>query len=79
MRNLDKLNSSSTELSLVGEGLTGKRSVKLPPIFNQRSRSFVTELSDYENHLPERRSVLAKRSPQSRSLMANTSSVDVFG
>ena len=69
---------SSTELSLVGEGIVGKPSVKLPPIFNQRSRSFVSELSDYEQ-IPERRSVLEKRSPQNCSLMANRSSVDAFG
>ena len=79
MRNQERLNMSYTDFNLIGEGLAYKKCFKLPPIFNSRSKSFVTELSEVENHMPKRVSVLEKRSPNNSSLMVCRSSVDEIG
>ena len=70
---------SYSDLKTIREGLAYKNCFKLPPVFNSRSKSFVTEIKDADNTIPARKSILEKRSPNNRTMMICRSSVGELG
>ena len=79
MQNQDKINISYSDLKTIGESLAYKKCFKLPPVFNSRSKSFVTEVKEADDHIPVRKSILEKRSPKNRTMMICRSAVDELG
>ena len=56
MINKSMLKKSFTE-NLFGEALVSKKKFKLPPIFQKRSKSFITELDEIESNSSKRKPV----------------------